>query len=246
MKIAITGASGRMGQMLQHVASKIPDFSEVALIDLSSTEHEISSIIEKADCVIDFTRPEGTMKYLDYCHRFGTSLVIGTTGFTADQKKVIEEVSKNISLVMASNMSFGVNVTVKLLQEAAKLLKGYDIEVFEAHHKHKVDSPSGTAIMMGEAIAKVLDVELEDVADWTRHGHVGARKDGHIGFSVVRGGSIVGEHKVMFCGDGEVIEITHKSSNREHYAEGACRAAMFLKDKDTGLFDMQDVIDSGI
>lgn len=246
MKISISGASGRMGRMLQEAATQIAGLEIVSLLDQGMTDEQLLEGLRAADCLIDFTRPEASMHYLPLCEELGTKMVIGTTGFTAEQKHRIEQVAQKIAIVMASNMSFGVNVTVKLLQEAAKLLKNYDIEIFEAHHKHKVDSPSGTAIMMGEAIADTLDVNLADVADWTRHGQVGARKDGHIGFSVVRGGSIVGEHKVMFCGEGEVIEITHKSSSREHYAEGACKAALFLESKDTGFFDMQDVIASDL
>ena len=173
----------------------------------------------------------------------GVAVVIGTTGFSDEQKAEIAQIAKQIPIVMAPNMSVGVNVTLKLLQMAAKAMAtGYDIEIIEAHHRHKVDAPSGTALKMGETIASAWDVALPDVATWSRHGDTGVRKPGTIGFSVLRGGDIVGDHTVSFCGIGERIEITHRSSSRATYAEGALRAARFLDGKTNGLYDMQSVL----
>jgi 4-hydroxy-tetrahydrodipicolinate reductase len=170
-------------------------------------------------------------------------MVIGTTGFDAAGKAVIEAAANRIGVVFAPNMSVGVNATLKLLEVAAKILNsGYDVEIFEAHHRHKVDAPSGTALKMGEVIAQTWGESLEDIATWARHGHTGAREDGKIGFSVVRGGDIVGDHTAFFCGSGERIEITHRSTSRATYAEGSIRAARFLGSQHAGLFDMQDVL----
>jgi len=196
-----------------------------------------------ADCLIDFTRPEGTLAHLDACLRHRVPCVIGTTGFDAAGRQAIAAASQTIGIVFAANMSVGVNVTLQLLALAAKLLpQGYDVEVFEAHHRHKVDAPSGTALAMGETVARAWGQSLDDVADWARHGKTGARQDGRIGFSSVRGGDIVGDHTVYFCGQGERLEITHRSSNRATYAQGSLRAARFLADKPNGLYDMQDVL----
>jgi 4-hydroxy-tetrahydrodipicolinate reductase len=173
----------------------------------------------------------------------GVKMIIGTTGFTDDQKVVLKKASEKLAIVFAPNMSVGVNATFKLLEVAAKILnQGYDIEIIEAHHKHKVDAPSGTAIGMGEVIAKALGKELKDCAVYAREGHTGEREDGTIGFATIRGGDIVGDHTVMFCGDGERIEVTHKSASRMSYAQGAVRAGRFLANQKTGLFDMQDVL----
>jgi 4-hydroxy-tetrahydrodipicolinate reductase len=201
------------------------------------------SALSQADCLIDFTRPEGSRLHLQACVELGVSMVIGTTGFDEAGKSAIEKASESIAIVFAPNMSVGVNATLKLLDLAARILNsGYDVEVFEAHHKHKVDAPSGTALKMGEVIAQAWGKPLEDIATWTRHGHTGPRETGSIGFSALRGGDIVGDHTVFFCGTGERIEITHKSSSRAGYAEGSLRAARFLKDKPAGLFDMQTVL----
>ena len=188
------------------------------------------SALKGADCLIDFTRPEGSLQHLAACAQYGINMVIGTTGFDEAGKAAIAEAAKTIGVVFAPNMSVGVNATLKLLDMAARILNsGYDVEVFEAHHHHKVDAPSGTALKMGETIAQA----------W---GHTGPRETGTIGFSVVRGGDIVGDHTVYFCGIGERIEISHRSSSRAGYAEGSLRAARFLKDKKAGLFDMQTVL----
>ncbi|MNS46646.1 4-hydroxy-tetrahydrodipicolinate reductase [compost metagenome] len=199
--------------------------------------------LANADCLIDFTRPEGTLEHLQACVKHGTRAVIGTTGFDDNGRAAIEVAAQKIAIVFAPNMSVGVNATLKLLDMAARILNsGYDVEVFEAHHRNKVDAPSGTALKMGETIASAWDVALPDVATWSRHGDTGVRKPGTIGFSVLRGGDIVGDHTVSFCGIGERIEITHRSGSRATYAEGALRAARFLEDKHNGLYDMQSVL----
>jgi 4-hydroxy-tetrahydrodipicolinate reductase len=195
------------------------------------------------DCLIDFTRPEGTLEHLKACVRHGVNAVIGTTGFDDAGKAAITKAAESVGIVFAPNMSVGVNATLKLLDMAARILNsGYDVEVFEAHHHHKVDAPSGTALKMGETIAHAWGKPLDEIATWARHGHTGAREAGTIGFSVVRGGDIVGDHTVYFCGTGERIEITHRSSSRAGYAEGSLRAARFLVTKKPGLFDMQQVL----
>lgn len=199
--------------------------------------------LANADCLIDFTRPEGTLEHLQACVKHGTRAVIGTTGFDDNGRAAIEVAAQKNAIVFAPNMSVGVNATLKLLDMAARILNsGYDVEVFEAHHRNKVDAPSGTALKMGETIASAWDVALPDVATWSRHGDTGVRKPGTIGFSVLRGGDIVGDHTVSFCGIGERIEITHRSGSRATYAEGALRAARFLEDKHNGLYDMQSVL----
>jgi 4-hydroxy-tetrahydrodipicolinate reductase len=196
-----------------------------------------------AQVLIDFTRPEGTMAHLRACRAAGVQLVIGTTGFSDAQKAEIAAAAKDIAIVMAPNMSVGVNVTLKLLQMAAKALStGYDIEVIEAHHRHKVDAPSGTALKMGEVIADALGRDLKDCAVYAREGVTGERDPSSIGFATIRGGDIVGDHTVLFAGTGERIEITHKSSSRATYAQGSLRAVRFLAGKQSGLFDMFDVL----
>ena len=199
--------------------------------------------LQDADVLIDFTRPEGTLAHLAVCRRLGVNLVIGTTGFTDAQKADIAAAAQDIAIVMAPNMSVGVNVTFKLLEMAAKALAtGYDIEVIEAHHRHKVDAPSGTALKMGEVIADALGRSLKDCAVYERYGHTGERDPSTIGFSTIRGGDIVGDHTVLFAGTGERIEISHKSSSRAGYAQGSLHAARFLAGKRSGLFDMFDVL----
>ena len=193
--------------------------------------------------LIDFTRPEGTLAHLRVCREMGVALVIGTTGFTEAQKAEIAAASKDIAIMMASNMSVGVNVTLKLLERAAKALSiGYDIEIVEAHHRHKVDAPSGTALKMGEVIASALGRDLKDCAVYAREGVTGERDPSSIGFATIRGGDIVGDHTVLFAGTGERIEISHKSSSRATYAQGSLRAVRFLAGHKSGLFDMFDVL----
>ncbi|WP_397476016.1 4-hydroxy-tetrahydrodipicolinate reductase [Pusillimonas sp.] len=261
MRIAIAGADGRMGRMLIEAVLETDDLTlSVALDRPGSTclgqdagaflGRETGVLVtdnlealENADCLIDFTQPEGTLNHLQVCAGLGVKCVIGTTGFDETGKQAIQAAAQKTGIVFAPNMSIGVNATFKLLDVAAKLLNsGYDVEVFEAHHRHKVDAPSGTALAMGETVANAWGRKLDDIADWARHGHTGARENGRIGFSVVRGGDIVGDHTVYFCGDGERIEITHRSGSRATYAQGSLRAARYLARKEYGLFDMQDVL----
>jgi 4-hydroxy-tetrahydrodipicolinate reductase len=200
--------------------------------------------LSHAQALIDFTRPEGTVAHLQVCRELGVNAVIGTTGFSEAQKQQIAELAKDIAIVMAPNMSVGVNVTLKLLEMAAKALHtGYDIEIIEAHHRHKVDAPSGTALKMGEVIADALGRDLKDCAVYARQGVTGERDPSSIGFATIRGGDIVGDHTVLFAGTGERIEISHKSSSRVSYVQGSLRAVRFLRGRKSGLFDMADVLD---
>ena len=261
-RIAIAGASGRMGRMLIEAVMQAGDTQLAGALDIASSPHiatdaaaflgrpagvwisaDMDAGLKNAQVLIDFTRPEGTMQHLAACLRLGVQMVIGTTGFTDSQKAEIQAASREIAIVMAPNMSVGVNVTLKLLELAATALNnGYDIEIIEAHHKHKVDAPSGTALKMGEVIASAQGRQLKDCAVYERYGHTGERVDGSIGFSTIRGGDIVGDHTVMFATEGERIEITHKSASRSTYAQGSLRAVRFLAQQRSGLFDMFDVL----
>ena len=195
------------------------------------------------DVLIDFTRPEGTIDHLAVCRELGTKLVIGTTGFDDEQKRSIADAARDLAIAMAPNFSVGVNVTFKLLEVAARALnEGYDVEIVEAHHRHKVDAPSGTALRMGEIVAHALGRDLKASAVFGREGVTGERKAATIGFATVRGGDVVGDHTVMFLGTGERVEVTHRSASRATYAEGALRSARFLMDRANGLYDMQDVL----
>jgi len=199
--------------------------------------------LQGAQALIDFTRPEATLAHLPVCQQKGVALVIGTTGFTDAQKAQIAQAAQTIPIVLAPNMSVGVNVTFKLLEMAAKALAtGYDIEIVEAHHRHKVDAPSGTALKMGEVIAQALGRDLKQCAVYERHGVTGERDPSSIGFATIRGGDIVGDHTVLFAGTGERIEISHKSSSRAGYAQGSLRAVRFLAGRKSGLYDMNDVL----
>lgn len=261
MRIAIAGANGRMGRMLVEAVLNHPDTQLTVALDRQGGRHvgtdagaflgretgvkitDDLNALADADCLIDFTRPDATLRHLDACIQHGVNMVIGTTGFDEAGRAAITAASEKIAIVFAPNMSVGVNATLKLLDLAARILdSGYDVEVFEAHHRNKVDAPSGTALKMGETVAQAWGVDLPDVATWTRHGDTGVRQPGTIGFSVVRGGDIVGDHTVSFCGIGERIEITHRSSSRATYAQGSVRAAEFLRDKRSGLYDMQAVL----
>jgi len=262
MKIAIAGATGRMGKMLIEAVLNSPDAQLVGALEHSSCPQlgedagaflgkktgvmisaDIAQTLKSAQFLIDFTRPEGTMAHLAVAENTGTKMVIGTTGLSAEQIASLKAASATLAIVFAPNMSVGVNATFKLLEVAAKMLsQGYDIEVIEAHHRHKVDAPSGTALKMGEVIADALGKKLGDVAVFSREGHTGERKEGAIGFATIRGGDIVGDHTVLFAGDGERIEISHKSSSRQSYAQGSLRAARFLQKQNSGLYDMQDVL----
>jgi len=260
LNIAVAGASGRMGRMLVEAIAAAPDVTLSGALDHAGSAAlgqdaapgiaitaDLATGLAGADVLIDFTRPEGTLGHAAYCAEHGVKLVIGTTGFDDAGKQAIRDAAEHTAIVMSPNMSVGVNVTLKLLQMAAKSLsEGYDIEIVEAHHRHKVDAPSGTALKMGEVIADALGRDLKDCAVYGREGVTGARDPSTIGFATIRGGDIVGDHTVLFAGTGERIEITHKSSSRVTYAHGALRAAQFLADKTTGLFDMQDVLDLAI
>jgi 4-hydroxy-tetrahydrodipicolinate reductase len=262
MKIAIAGATGRMGKMLIEAVLNTPDTQLVGALEHASCPQlgedaaaflgkktgvlisaDVAQVLSGAQFLIDFTRPEGTMAHLAVAEKTGTKMVIGTTGLSTEQIANLKTASAKLAIVFAPNMSVGVNATFKLLEMAAKMLnEGYDIEIVEAHHRHKVDAPSGTALKMGEVIADSLGKKLDDVAVYAREGHTGERKEGTIGFATIRGGDIVGDHTVLFAGEGERIEISHKSSSRQSYAQGALRAARFLQNQTAGLYDMQDVL----
>ena len=262
LAIAIAGASGRMGRMLIEAVHNADDCRLAGALDLATSAaigHDASAFLGDASGVlitadlhtglknarflIDFTRPEGTMAHLKVCRELGVGMIIGTTGLTEAQKAEIAAAARDIPVMLSPNMSVGVNVTLKLLEMAAKALAtGYDIEIVEAHHRHKVDAPSGTALKMGEVIAEALGRDLKDCAVYERYGHTGERDPSSIGFATVRGGDIVGDHTVLFAGIGERIEVTHKSSSRVTYAQGSLRAARFLAQKKNGLYDMFDVL----
>jgi len=265
LKIAIAGANGRMGRMLIEAIEAAPDAVLAGALGVAGMpeigqdaaaflgkpagvliESDLARGLAGADFLIDFTRPEGTLKHLEYCAAHGVKMIIGTTGFDDAGKAAIAEAAKKTAIVFAPNMSVGVNVTLKLLELAAKCLsEGYDIEIVEAHHRHKVDAPSGTALKMGEVVAAALGRDLKECAIYGREGVTGERDPSTIGFATIRGGDIVGDHTVLFAGTGERIEISHKSSSRAGYAQGSLRAARFLADKSSGLFDMQDVLALG-
>lgn len=260
--IAIAGASGRMGQMLIDAVRAADDCTLTGALDIAGSAalgldagafsgkatgvlitSDVREGLKNSKALIDFTRPEGTLAHLQVCRELGVAAVIGTTGFTEDQKAEIAEIAKSIPIMMAPNMSVGVNVTLKLLEMAAKALStGYDIEIVEAHHRHKVDAPSGTALQMGEVIADALGRDLKECAVYERYGVTGERDPSSIGFATIRGGDIVGDHTVLFAGTGERIEITHKSSSRATYAQGSLRAVRFLAGRAPGLYDMFDVL----
>ena len=261
-RVCVAGASGRMGQMLVEAVQNSGDCALTGALDIATSPAigldagafagrntgakitaDLSAGLSGSQVLIDFTRPEGTMEHLRACLAHQVNLVIGTTGFSDAQKAEIAEASKSIAIMMAPNMSVGVNVTLKLLEMAAKALStGYDIEIIEAHHRHKIDAPSGTALKMGEVVATALGRDLKDCAVYAREGVTGERDPSSIGFATVRGGDIVGDHTVLFAGTGERIEITHKSSSRATYAQGSLRAVRFLAGKSSGLFDMFDVL----
>lgn len=262
VRIAIAGASGRMGRMLIETTLKAVDAELVAAFEQGGSAlvgkdagelvgqpcgvaitSDVAAGLASADCLIDFTRPEGTLRHLALAQAAGCGMVIGTTGFDAAGKAAIVAASEQIPVVFAPNMAIGVNAVFKLLDVAARILnEGYDVEVIEAHHRLKVDAPSGTALRMGEVVANALGRDLDSCAIYGREGVTGERDAQTIGFSTIRGGDIVGDHTVLFAGIGERIEITHKSSSRMPYASGSLRAARFLAGRKSGLFDMQDVL----
>jgi 4-hydroxy-tetrahydrodipicolinate reductase len=262
LNVAIAGAGGRMGQMLIEALLSSGDCRLSGALDQAGSPAigqdagtflgkstgvtvtaELRAGLAGADVLIDFTRPEGTLAHLAVCRELGVRAVIGTTGFTPEQQAAIADHARHMATVFAANMSVGVNVMLKLLAQATQALgPAYDIEVVEAHHRHKVDAPSGTALAMGEAVARARGVDLAGQGVFARHGHTGERVPGSIGFATVRGGDIVGDHTVLFCGTGERIEIAHKSSSRRNYADGSLRAARFLAGRAPGLYGMDDVL----
>ncbi len=263
-RIAISGASGRMGKSLieacatgsdalrltaavEHPASDAVgrDAGEVAGLGALGViiKGALEEVMDDFDVLIDFTRPPVTLANLELCLRHGRRMVIGTTGFSADERARIEAAAEHIAIVQAPNMSVGVNLCFRLLEIAARVLgDDVDIEIIEAHHRHKVDAPSGTALHMGEIVARTLGRDLEQCAVYGRHGQTGERDRQTIGFETIRAGDIVGEHLVMFAGQGERVEIAHKASSRMTFASGALRAANWLMEREQGLYDMQDVL----
>ena len=263
IRIAIVGSSGRMGKTLIETCHEDPaiqltgaterpdssligaDIGELAglgKLDIAVVDN-LETIIEQTDVVIDFTRPEATLNHLKICQKYGKKMVIGTTGFSDEQLQQVDEIAKDTAMMMAPNMSVGVNLCLKLLATAAEVLGDtVDIEVVEAHHRHKVDSPSGTALRMGEVIADTLGRDLKTCAVYSREG-IGEERDRKtIGFQTIRAGDIVGEHTVMFADMGERVEITHKASSRRTFSNGAVRAAKWIMDKQQGRYGMQDVL----
>ncbi|ELQ5983393.1 4-hydroxy-tetrahydrodipicolinate reductase [Cronobacter sakazakii] len=263
VRVAIAGANGRMGRQLIQAALAMDGVAlGAALVREGSTllgadagelagtgatgvtlKSNLEAVKDDFDVLIDFTRPEGTLAYLAFCRAHNKGMVIGTTGFDDTGKAAIHETATAIPVVFAANFSVGVNVMLKLLEKAAQVMGDYtDIEIIEAHHRHKVDAPSGTALAMGEAIAGALNKDLKSCAVYAREGYTGERVPGTIGFATVRAGDIVGEHTAMFADIGERIEITHKASSRMTFANGAVRAALWLKAQKKGFFDMRDVL----
>lgn len=264
IRIAIVGAPGRMGRNLIQAAQQAEgvvlgaalaragssligsDAGELAGIGKTGViiTADLQQVVNDFDVLIDFTRPEGTLEYLAFCRQHQKAMVIGTTGFDEAGKAAIRAAAEEIGIVFAANFSVGVNLVLELLKQAAKVMGDYaDIEIVEAHHRHKVDAPSGTALAMGEAIAEAMEWKLDEHAVYAREGHTGERKAQTIGFATVRAGDIVGEHTAMFADIGERVEITHKASSRMTFANGAVKAASWLKDKKSGLYNMRDVLD---
>jgi len=262
LRIAVAGASGRMGRTLVEAIAAAPDCTLAGALDVAGSPalgtdpaaflgrhsglvvtDDIDAGLRNAQVLVDFTRPDGTLAHLDACRRLGVKAVIGTTGFSEAQRAQVAEHARHFAIVMAPNMSVGVNVMLRLLDTAARALaEGYDIEIVEAHHRHKIDAPSGTALAMGETIAAALGRDLKQCAVHGREGVTGERDPSTIGFATIRGGDIVGDHTVLFAGTGERLEITHRSSSRANYAQGSLRAARFIAGRERGLFDMRDVL----
>lgn len=264
IRVAIAGAGGRMGRQLIQAALQLDGVQLGAALERSGSSlvgsdagelagvaktgvtvsDSLDKVVNDFDVFIDFTRPEGTLNHLAFCQQHGKGMVIGTTGFDDAGKQAIVEASAAIPIVFAANFSVGVNVMLKLLEKAAKVMGDYtDIEIIEAHHRHKVDAPSGTALAMGEAIAHAMDKDLKACAVYSREGYTGERVPGTIGFATVRAGDIVGEHTAIFADIGERIEIGHKASSRMTFANGAVRSALWLNSRKNGIFDMRDVLD---
>lgn len=263
LRIAITGAAGRMGKTLIEACqqaegcelSAAVERPGISLIGADAGElagvgtlnvtlvDDIASVVDDFDTLIDFTSIESTLNNLQVCKENKKHIIIGTTGFSDEQKQIIKDAAEQTSVVFAPNMSVGVNLCLKLLEMAASVLnEDYDIEIIEAHHRHKVDAPSGTALRMGEVVADTLGRDLNECAVYGREGHTGVRDPQSIGFETIRAGDVVGEHTVMFATDGERVEVTHKASSRMTFAKGAIRAAKWLQARDKGLYDMRDVL----
>ncbi len=262
LNIAIAGCSGRMGRALLEAVTQAPEMRLHAALERAGSAYlgkdageligspvgvairdDVAGALQGCDVLVDFTRPDATLRHMELCREHGVKMVIGTTGFTPEEKEQIVAASHGCGIVFAPNMSVGVNLLFKLLDTAARVLnEGYDIEVMEAHHRHKVDAPSGTALRLGEVVAHALGRDLAECAVYGREGVTGERSPSTIGFATVRGGDIVGDHTVLFAGIGERVEITHKASSRATFALGALRAARFLAGRDAGLYDMQDVL----
>jgi 4-hydroxy-tetrahydrodipicolinate reductase len=262
-RIAVVGAAGRMGKTLIEAIGQADarltaavDRPDSSLIGADAGElaalgklgvalsGDLATVLEQFDVLIDFTHPSVTLRNLALCRQAGKAMIIGTTGFSAEEKQLLAEAGKEIPIVFAANFSVGVNLCLKLLDTAARVLgDDVDIEIIEAHHRHKVDAPSGTALRMGEVVAQALGRDLAEVAVYGREGQTGARERQTIGFATVRAGDVVGDHTVLFAGDGERVEITHKASSRMTFAKGAVRAALWLEGREAGLYDMQDVLD---
>lgn len=262
-RIAVMGAAGRMGKTLIEAVQQAEGASLSAAVDRAdsslvgadagelaavgkigvSLSGDLGAVLDRFDVLIDFTHPSVTLKNLEICRQAGKAMVIGTTGFSPEEKQLLVEAGKQIPIVFAANFSVGVNLCLKLLDTAARVLgDDVDIEIIEAHHRHKVDAPSGTALRMGEVVANALGRDLQKVAVYGREGQTGARVREAIGFATVRAGDVVGDHTVLFAADGERVEITHKASSRMTFAKGAVRAALWLQGRQSGLYDMQDVL----
>jgi 4-hydroxy-tetrahydrodipicolinate reductase len=262
VRLAIAGAAGRMGRTLVEGVLRSPDLTLAAALEAPGhpllgrdageaigapcgvrISADVAAGVAAADCVVDFTRPAGTLEHLDACIAAGKRAVVGTTGFSADEKARVVAAASKIAIAMAPNFAVGVNVTFKLAEIAARILgDGYDVEIVEAHHRHKVDAPSGTALRLGEAVARALGRDLASCAVYGREGITGERDAKTIAFHAIRGGDIVGEHTVIFAGEGERVEVAVRSGSRMTYAVGALRAAKWLKDRGPGLYDMFDVL----
>ncbi len=263
MRVAVVGAAGRMGRNLIQAVHQHPELELTAATERPDSEkigvdagelagvgrlnvpvsHSLTKVVDQFDVVIDFTSPEATMIHLDICREHGRKMVIGTTGLSDEQKARIDAAAGDIAIVFAPNMSIGVNLCFKLLELAARVMgDDADIEIIEAHHRHKVDAPSGTALRMGEVVAETLGRDLKEVAVYGREGHTGPRDRRTIGFETIRAGDVVGEHSVWFATEGERVEIVHKASSRMTFANGAARACAWLAGQDKGRFDMQDVL----
>ena len=250
VRVGIAGAGGRMGQALLDAAATTEGVALGSAVDLAAGAWggvtigtDVSAAIAQCDVLVDFTRPAGTLEHVRACVSVRRAIVIGTTGFTPQQADEIRRAGSTIAVVMAPNMSVGVNVMMKLVELGSRALgTDYDVEVFEMHHRKKVDAPSGTALKLGEVAAAARGARLEQAGVFARHGNTGERRAGSLGFAVARGGDVVGDHTVFFAGTGERIEITHRSTSRATYAQGAMRAAKFLAGKPAGIYDMQDVL----